>query len=90
MCTLFHLLQYRELSPLWYKLLGALLRGVAVNSNDVIFILKGKSRYLTKDDLVSQLGQEKGKRFEVIGREGDINFISHPLDSTCELYVLMH
>ena len=88
--TLFYLLQILELSSPWYKLLGAVLRGVAVNRNDIIFVLTGESHHLSKDDLVSQLSQEKAKRFEVVERVWHIHFISHPLDSTCELCVLMH
>ena len=88
--NIFYLLQYWHLRPRLFKLLGAVLRGVAANSNDVNFVLKGKLGCLNKDDLVSQLGQEKVKRFEIVERQLDVYFISHPLNSTCELCVLMH
>ena len=73
-----------------YNLLVAVMRGITANNNDVNFVLKGWSGILNKDYLISQLGQEHVKQFEVVER-GDLNyFISRPHASTGELCVLMY
>ena len=70
--------------------LGAVMRGITANKNDVNFVLKGWSRKLNKDHLLSQLGQEHVKQFEVVERDGCTYFISRPHASTGELCVLMY
>ena len=72
------------------NLLGTVMRGITASNNDVNFILKGGSDNLDKDHLISQLGQEHVKQFEVVKRDGDTYFISHPHASTGELFVLMY
>ena len=66
------------------------MRGITANDNDANFVLKGWSDKLNKDHLISQLGQEHVKQFEVVERRGLIYFISCPHDSTGELCVLMY
>ena len=73
-----------------YNLLGAVMRGITANNNDVNFVLKGWSTYLNKDHLISQLGQERVKQFEVVERGVWTSFVSHPHASTGELCVLMY
>ena len=71
-------------------LLGAVMRGIATNNNYVNFDLKGVNSKLDKDHLISQLGQEHVKQFEVIERGVRTYFISRPHASTGELCVLMY
>ena len=66
------------------------MRGITANNNDVNFVLEGLSDELNKDHLISQLGQEHVKQFEVVERDGDTYFISCPHASTGELSVLMY
>ena len=66
------------------------MRGITANTNDVNFALKGGSNKLNKDHLISQLGQERVKQFEVVERGGGTYFISRPHASTGELCVLMY
>ena len=73
-----------------YNLSGAVMRGIVANNNDVNFVLKGFSNILNKDHLISQLGQEHVKQFEVVERRGDTYFISRPHPPTGELCVLMY
>ena len=73
-----------------YNLLGAVMRGITANNNDVNFVLKGWSGRLNKDHLISQLGQEHVKQFEVVERGICTYFISRPHASTGELCVLMY
>ena len=73
-----------------YNLLGAVMRGITANKNDVNFALKGLSPKLNKDHLISQLGQEHVKQFEVVERGISTYFISHPHASTGKLCVLMY
>ena len=73
-----------------YKLLGAVMRGITANNNDVTFVLERRSNQLNKDQLISQLGREHVKQFEVVERAGDTCFISRPHASTGELCVLMY
>ena len=73
-----------------YNLLGAVMRGITANNNDVNFVLKGWSDKLNKDYLLSQLGQEHVKQFEVVERLVDTYFISRPHASTGELCALMY
>ena len=73
-----------------HNLWGAVIRGITANNNDVNCVLKGWSDNLNKDHLISQLGQEHVKQFEVVKRGGDTYFISHPHASTGELCVLMY
>ena len=70
-----------------YILLGAVMRGNATNSNVVNFVLEGHSNDLNKDHLISQLGQEHVKQFEVVERDRYTYFISRPHASTGELCV---
>ena len=51
-----------------YNLLGAVIRGIAANNNDVNFVLEGWRSKLNKDHLISHLGQEHVKQFEVVVR----------------------
>ena len=67
-----------------------MLRGIAANNNDVNFVLKGQSSRLNEDHLISQLGQEHVKQFEVVERGGETYFILRPHASTGELYVLIY
>ena len=69
---------------------GAVMRGITANNNDVNFVLKGLSVKLNKDHVISQLGQEHVKQFEVVERGGFTYFISRPHASTGELCVLMY
>ena len=70
-----------------YNLLGAVMRGITANNNDVNFALKGRSVHLNEYHLISQLVQEHVKQFEVVER-GDLTyFISRPHASTGELCV---
>ena len=73
-----------------YNLLGAVMRGITANYNDVKFFLRGWSKNLNKDHLISQLGQEHVKQFEMVERGGGTYFISRPHASTGELCVLMY
>ena len=73
-----------------YNLLGAVMRGITANNNDVNFVLKGWSDRLNKDHLISQLGQEHVNQFEVVERDDYTHFISRPHASTGELCVLMY
>ena len=73
-----------------YNLLGAVMRGITANNNDVNFILKGWSTQLNKDHLISQLGQEHVKQFVVVERGRHTYFTSRPHASTGELCVLMY
>ena len=73
-----------------YNLFDAVMRGITANNNDVNFVLKGWNVTLTKDHLISQLGQEHVKQFEVVERGGDSYFISRPHASTGELCVFMY
>ena len=74
-----------------HNFLGAVMRGITANNNDVNFVLKGWSHELNKDHLISQLGQEHKKQFEIVERDfGDTYFISRPHASTGELCVLMY
>ena len=57
-----------------HTLLGAVMRGITANNNDVNFVLKGWSDKLNKDHLISQLGQEHVKQFEVVKR-GDSHLL---------------
>ena len=66
------------------------MRGITVNSNDINFVLKGEIDILNKDHLISQLGQEYVKQFEVVERGHFTYFISRPHASTGELCVLMY
>ena len=66
------------------------MRGIVANNNDVDFVLKGRSNKLNKDHLISQLGQEHVKQFEVVERSNDTYFMSCPHASTGELCVLMY
>ena len=66
------------------------MRGITANNNDVNFVLKGSSEDLNKDHLISQLGQEHVKQFEVVERGISTYFISHPHASTGELCVFMY
>ena len=68
-----------------FNLLGAVMRGITANNNDVSFVLNGWS-----SELNSQLGQEHVKEFEVVERDGDTYFISRPYASTGELCMLMY
>ena len=72
-----------------YNLLGAVMRGITANNN-VNFVFKGWRDYLNKGHLVSQLGQEHVKQFEVVERGDGTYFISRPHASTGELCVLMY
>ena len=72
-----------------YNLSGAVMRGITAN-NDINFVLRGFSGKLNKDHLISQLGQEHAKQFEIVERRGSTYFISRPHASTGELCVLMH
>ena len=72
------------------NLLGAVIRGITANNNDVNFVLKGWSNKLNKDHLILQLDQEQMKQFEVVERDGFTYFISCPHASTGELCVLMY
>ena len=65
------------------------MRGIIAN-NDVNFVLKGWCYYLTKDHLISQIGQDHVKQFEIAERCGDTYFISLPHASTGELCMLMY
>ena len=71
-------------------LLGAVMRGITANNNDVNFVLEGRSAKLNKDRLNSLLGQEHVKHFEVVERDHRTYFISRPRASTGELCVLMY
>ena len=73
-----------------YNLLGAVMRGITANNNDVNFVLSGWSDELNKDHLISQLGQEHVKQFEIVERDLFTYFISRPHASTGELCVLMY
>ena len=73
-----------------YNLLGAVIRGIAANNNDVNFVLEGWRSKLNKDHLISHLGQEHVKQFEVVVRGDRTYFISRPHASTGELCVLMY
>ena len=73
-----------------YNLLGAVMRGITANNNDVNFVLSGWSDELNKDHLISQLGQEHVKQFEIVERDLITYFISRPHASTGELCVLMY
>ena len=73
-----------------HNLLGAVMRGITANNNNVTFVLEGLSDELNKDHLISQLGQEHMKQFEVAERGDRTYFISHPHASTGELCVLMY
>ena len=66
------------------------MRGIAANNNDVNFVLEGWSIKLDKDRLISQLGQEHVKQFEVVERGLYTYFISRPHASTGELCILMY
>ena len=64
------------------------MRGIAANNNDVNFVLKEDiSDKLNNDPLISQLGQEHVKQFEVVERGDWTYFISRPHASTGELCV---
>ena len=73
-----------------YNLSGAVMRGITANNNDVNFVFKGRSYSLNKDHLISQLGQEHVKQFEVVERGHHTYFISRPHASTGELCVFMY
>ena len=73
-----------------HTLSGAVMRGITANNNDFNFVLKGLSVKLNKDHLISQLGQEHVKQFEVVKRGFSTYFISRPHASTGELCVLMY
>ena len=73
-----------------HNLLGAVMRGITANNNDVNFVLRGRSDNLNKDHLISQLGQEHVKQFEVVERSIFTYFISCPRASTGELCVLIY
>ena len=73
-----------------YNLLGAVMRGITANNNDVNFVLKGWSDNLNKDHLISQLGREHVNQFEVVDRDYCTYFISRPHASPGELCVLMY
>ena len=73
-----------------YNLLGAVMRGITANNNDVNFVLKGFNNELNKDHLILQLGQEHVKQFEVVKRGDYTYFISRPRASPGELCVLMY
>ena len=62
------------------------MRGISTNNNVVKFVFKPYT-YLNKDFLISQLGQEHVKQFEVVERGGVPYFISRPHASTGELCV---
>ena len=66
------------------------MRGITANNNDVNFVFKGWRDNLNKDHLISQLGQEHVKQFEVAERGDGTYFISRPHASTGELCVLMY
>ena len=73
-----------------YNLLGAVMRGITANNNDVNFVFKGWNDEQNKDYLISQLGQEHVKQFEFVERDHFTYFISRPHASTGELCVLMY
>ena len=66
------------------------MRGITANNNYINFVLNGESDDLNKYHLISQLGQEHLKQFEVVERGYDTYFISRPHASTGELCVLMY
>ena len=68
-------------------LLGAVMRGIAVNNNNVNFVLESSGN---KDYVISQLGREHVKQFEVVERGHSTYFVLHPHASTGELCVLMY
>ena len=74
-----------------YNLLGAVMRGIAANNKHVNFVLEGDfSGKLNKDHLISQIGQEHAKQFEVVERGRSTYFVLRPHASTGELCVLMY
>ena len=66
------------------------MRGITASNFDVNFVLKGWSSQLNKDHLISQLGQEHVKQFEVVEKVIYTYFISRPHASTGELCVFMY
>ena len=73
-----------------HTLLGAVMRGITANNNNVNFVVTGRSTKLNKDYLISQLGREHVNQFEVVERVDYTYFISRPHASPGELCVLMY
>ena len=72
---------------MWYRLFGAVLRGIAINRNDVDFVLEVLN--FNVDLLMSQLPHWYVDRFEVVKRGYNIFFISKPHVPTGEVVCLL-